>query len=192
MFFFLCFFVFFFFSSRRRHTRYISVTGVQTCALPICFRFDDGNRISCLVPSFGIAARIFPVYGVFRPDYSPRGYAEQEIDLQESEMQPWIRDVAQTGFIAIAEEEVHFKVGVTLSHKMAKKLEGITAQFRVLAKAPGTGWKFKGVHSLDQPQGRCAILPSSTVPSLETMQKNPSFQSAILRSRSQKVFLGVK
>ena len=29
---------FFFFSSRRRHTRYISVTGVQTCALPIsCF-----------------------------------------------------------------------------------------------------------------------------------------------------------
>ena len=27
--------VVFFFSSRRRHTRYISVTGVQTCALPI-------------------------------------------------------------------------------------------------------------------------------------------------------------
>src|ERR1044072_179912 len=26
----------FFFSRRRRHTRYISVTGVQTCALPIC------------------------------------------------------------------------------------------------------------------------------------------------------------
>ncbi len=33
-FFFVLFFVFFF-SSRRRHTRYISVTGVQTCALPI-------------------------------------------------------------------------------------------------------------------------------------------------------------
>ena len=35
--FFFVFFVFyfFFFSSRRRHTRYISVTGVQTCALPI-------------------------------------------------------------------------------------------------------------------------------------------------------------
>ena len=29
----LCFF--FFFSSRRRHTRYGTVTGVQTCALPI-------------------------------------------------------------------------------------------------------------------------------------------------------------
>ena len=30
---------YFFFSSRRRHTRYISVTGVQTCALPICKEF---------------------------------------------------------------------------------------------------------------------------------------------------------
>src|SRR3546814_7272689 len=29
-------FVFFFFSSRRRHTRCALVTGVQTCALPIC------------------------------------------------------------------------------------------------------------------------------------------------------------
>ena len=32
------FFVFFFFSSRRRHTRLLTVTGVQTCALPICLR----------------------------------------------------------------------------------------------------------------------------------------------------------
>ena len=30
----------FFFSSRRRHTRYISVTGVQTCALPIYKRLS--------------------------------------------------------------------------------------------------------------------------------------------------------
>src|SRR3546814_6807203 len=34
--FFLCFC--FFFSSRRRHTRCALVTGVQTCALPICLR----------------------------------------------------------------------------------------------------------------------------------------------------------
>src|SRR3546814_13331463 len=33
---------FFFFSSRRRHTRCALVTGVQTCALPICF---DGERL---------------------------------------------------------------------------------------------------------------------------------------------------
>src|SRR3546814_5242714 len=32
----------FFFSSRRRHTRCALVTGVQTCALPIC---DDGAAI---------------------------------------------------------------------------------------------------------------------------------------------------
>src|SRR3546814_9069735 len=32
-----CMLFFFFFSSRRRHTRCALVTGVQTCALPICF-----------------------------------------------------------------------------------------------------------------------------------------------------------
>ena len=36
------YFFFFFFSSRRRHTRYISVTGVQTCALPIYRKFGLG------------------------------------------------------------------------------------------------------------------------------------------------------
>src|SRR3546814_8166994 len=36
----LCYF--FFFSSRRRHTRCALVTGVQTCALPICCRFKIG------------------------------------------------------------------------------------------------------------------------------------------------------
>src|SRR3546814_10504709 len=35
-FFLLIFGTFFFFSSRRRHTRCALVTGVQTCALPIC------------------------------------------------------------------------------------------------------------------------------------------------------------
>src|SRR3546814_3914352 len=33
---------FFFFSSRRRHTRCALVTGVQTCALPICFQSELG------------------------------------------------------------------------------------------------------------------------------------------------------
>src|SRR3546814_6463950 len=46
----LCFVFFFFFSSRRRHTRCALVTGVQTCALPICLYFGHeldyggGNR----------------------------------------------------------------------------------------------------------------------------------------------------
>src|SRR3546814_4679272 len=34
----------FFFSSRRRHTRCALVTGVQTCALPICGIFALDNR----------------------------------------------------------------------------------------------------------------------------------------------------
>src|SRR3546814_21178824 len=34
----------FFFSSRRRHTRCALVTGVQTCALPICNRLDEPCR----------------------------------------------------------------------------------------------------------------------------------------------------
>src|SRR3546814_7087292 len=33
---------YFFFSSRRRHTRCALVTGVQTCALPICL---DGEKV---------------------------------------------------------------------------------------------------------------------------------------------------
>src|SRR3546814_3467167 len=37
----LCGWLIFFFSSRRRHTRCALVTGVQTCALPISFSYDD-------------------------------------------------------------------------------------------------------------------------------------------------------
>src|SRR3546814_3195060 len=43
-------FVCFFFSSRRRHTRCALVTGVQTCALPICDRSQ--------APQFSAALRI--------------------------------------------------------------------------------------------------------------------------------------
>src|SRR3546814_4362162 len=48
---FVCSF-FFFFSSRRRHTRCALVTGVQTCALPIC-----GSLDKALPPFVGIGAR---------------------------------------------------------------------------------------------------------------------------------------
>src|SRR3546814_3373120 len=37
--------MFFFFSSRRRHTRCALVTGVQTCALPICLPLDRALRV---------------------------------------------------------------------------------------------------------------------------------------------------
>src|SRR3546814_6901925 len=36
---------YFFFSSRRRHTRCALVTGVQTCALPICVHGGEGERL---------------------------------------------------------------------------------------------------------------------------------------------------
>src|SRR3546814_4908495 len=42
MFVFVCCICFFFCSSRRRHTRCALVTGVQTCALPICL--SDTNQ----------------------------------------------------------------------------------------------------------------------------------------------------
>jgi len=52
--------VFFFFSSRRRHTRYGTVTGVQTCALPILIYVSEpllpgesvGNRIAVRTDDF--------------------------------------------------------------------------------------------------------------------------------------------
>src|SRR3546814_3356013 len=47
----------FFFSSRRRHTRCALVTGVQTCALPICAStVADGKRPSS-TRVFGLASR---------------------------------------------------------------------------------------------------------------------------------------
>src|SRR3546814_2958327 len=41
-----CSYILFFFSSRRRHTRCALVTGVQTCALPICW--DAAHDINVL------------------------------------------------------------------------------------------------------------------------------------------------
>src|SRR3546814_3223234 len=37
----------FFFSSRRRHTRCALVTGVQTCALPICYDGKERPTYTC-------------------------------------------------------------------------------------------------------------------------------------------------
>src|SRR3546814_4544952 len=42
------FIIFFFFSSRRRHTRCALVTGVQTCALPICWMLIETQDLTIL------------------------------------------------------------------------------------------------------------------------------------------------
>src|SRR3546814_7867040 len=53
-FYFFCFF----FSSRRRHTRCALVTGVQTCALPICGAMGGGVSVQ---PSTALALLVFSV-----------------------------------------------------------------------------------------------------------------------------------
>src|SRR3546814_2921437 len=51
-------FFFFFFSSRRRHTRCALVTGVQTCALPICL--GSTRCAGCACPSSAVDRRRAP------------------------------------------------------------------------------------------------------------------------------------
>src|SRR3546814_10707288 len=63
--------MFFVFSSRRRHTRCALVTGVQTCALPICY------EVGAKTDWFDRALRVN--LAAFRTDYS---------DLQISQLVP--------------------------------------------------------------------------------------------------------
>src|SRR3546814_1220295 len=56
----LCFF--FFFSSRRRHTRCALVTGVQTCALPICTNNPITLNITGGAPT-SVAVGTAPAHG---------------------------------------------------------------------------------------------------------------------------------
>src|SRR3546814_9058715 len=56
--------IFFFFSSRRRHTRCALVTGVQTCALPICQETNEifippGERLGSKVIEFNNVSKSF-------------------------------------------------------------------------------------------------------------------------------------
>src|SRR3546814_2543233 len=56
-------YIFFFFSSRRRHTRCALVTGVQTCALPICQLIETEREFRSDVARVHIVARIFAKLG---------------------------------------------------------------------------------------------------------------------------------
>src|SRR3546814_2255475 len=49
--------MFFFLSSRRRHTRCALVTGVQTCALPICLRLGQRQNMLNLFGSLSLVIR---------------------------------------------------------------------------------------------------------------------------------------
>src|SRR3546814_14134871 len=67
---------FFFFSSRRRHTRCALVTGVQTCALPICLsagRTGRGERGRFLLARAGLRrGRGGPLWAGVVADAAPR------------------------------------------------------------------------------------------------------------------------
>jgi len=53
-------FVFFFFSSRRRHTSFPAVTGVQTCALPICwYQHLTGTTLAFTFSGLVIASALY-------------------------------------------------------------------------------------------------------------------------------------
>src|SRR3546814_7964895 len=76
----------FFFSSRRRHTRCTLVTGVQTCALPICRRSAAGSALLFLRRAR--TAPLRPAVGGVEVD--PRdlwGYAPYRILRQRGNLQ---------------------------------------------------------------------------------------------------------
>src|SRR3546814_2713977 len=64
--------LFLFVSSRRRHTRCALVTGVQTCALPICFSdiaFVTGKAETARL-GLAVQLRFFAGHGFFVPDHA--------------------------------------------------------------------------------------------------------------------------
>src|SRR3546814_5034650 len=83
-------FVCLFFSSRRRHTRCALVTGVQTCALPICCQGETGmrrSRYSRLNDSFQLSL-IYARSGIFGLFHKIRG---RERNLRQSPV-PYTED----------------------------------------------------------------------------------------------------
>src|SRR3546814_2213476 len=64
-----CILLYFFFSSRRRHTRCALVTGVQTCALPICQSID----VALYESVFNMMESLLPEYSVFNEIRQPAG-----------------------------------------------------------------------------------------------------------------------
>src|SRR5881628_3977120 len=73
--------VVFFFSSRRRHTRCQSVTGVQTCALPICRGRRDVCRLFAVEALSHGRGEVCLVDDVVAVEHAPRLPAAEPHDL---------------------------------------------------------------------------------------------------------------
>src|SRR3546814_1241957 len=89
-------FLSFLFSSRRRHTRCALVTGVQTCALPICTGSADSSPIPTASPFFGAVQRplIKRDLAAARALAKEAGYKGQPIRLATSHSPPEMYDAA--------------------------------------------------------------------------------------------------
>src|SRR3546814_19045678 len=86
----MCNLLCFFFSSRRRHTRCALVTGVQTCALPICWQRHVETLRQAGIPEPGAAVQ----------DRSPATLADEQAlyDVAPSfaELLPWVEFLPQS------------------------------------------------------------------------------------------------
>src|SRR3546814_1989590 len=90
---------FFFFSSRRRHTRCALVTGVQTCALPICptegcWHLPAWREVRLWIGGGGkTGRRSFPALPPTMLDNAPRRPCYQRVRSEEhtSELQSLMR-----------------------------------------------------------------------------------------------------
>src|SRR3546814_11077674 len=74
-----CIVILFFFSSRRRHTRCALVTGVQTCALPICHHHPQARPVpdAPTAAQNRIAAARAPALAPIRFQHRPRARTAQ-------------------------------------------------------------------------------------------------------------------
>src|SRR3546814_4598451 len=84
-------FLVFFFSSRRRHTRCALVTGVQTCALPICGGSISSMRFASQNQAVNTTAAAAPRWGASRlvPRSEERRVGQECVSTCRSRWSPY-------------------------------------------------------------------------------------------------------
>src|SRR3546814_1408711 len=96
--------IFFFFSSRRRHTRCALVTGVQTCALPICqpLSLDSTSttRAAYLFDTIELTKQFLVNAGVRLDNYRISGdFTQRNYTGTQSESSSWNMFNYQLGLV---------------------------------------------------------------------------------------------
>ena len=156
--------VFFFFSSRRRHTRYISVTGVQTCALPIYFELLESTvRLGVRFLDNVIDATRFPIKEIERMTKENRkiglgvmGFSEMLIQLGIAYDSEAALEIAESVMSFIFEKAVEASV----------ELAGVRGSFPNFA---GSIWEKRGFTRMRNaavttiaPTGTISIIAGTT------------------------------